>query len=137
MQRYAPALVLCLGLLVGCASPTQQQWTPTVDTYNDPNPETLYRDMEECRALALQASGSTTERATRSALTQGALGAAVGAGVGAVLGDDNWKGAREGAAVGAAAGALSGGIGTASNTDAQYRRAYSSCLRQRGHTVIN
>jgi uncharacterized protein YcfJ len=139
MKQRSLTTIFCAALLAGCASTstTQQQWTPTVDTYNDPRPETLSRDMEECRALALQASGPTTEQTARSAATKGALGAAVGAGLGAVLSDDNWRGAREGAAVGAAAGALAGGVGAASQTDSQFKRAFSSCMRQRGHTVIN
>ncbi|MCF7984846.1 MAG: hypothetical protein K9L70_10620 [Thiohalocapsa sp.] len=136
MKRLIP-LSLTLAIVSGCASTTQTQWTPTVDTYGNSRAQFLTRDTEECRALALQASGPTTEQATQSAITRGLVGAATGAAVGAVLNQNNWRGARRGAAVGVATGALSGAYGTAAQTDAAFRRAFNSCMRQRGHTVIS
>jgi uncharacterized protein YcfJ len=126
-----------LGLLTGCATASQTRWTPTVDTYGSSRAQYLTRDTEECRALALRASGSTSEQATQAAVTRGLVGAATGAAVGAVVNRDNWRGARRGAAVGAAAGAVSGGMGTAAQTDATFQRSFNNCMRQRGHRVIN
>lgn len=33
--------------MTGCAE--YSNWTPTVDTYQDPNAQNLTRDMQECR----------------------------------------------------------------------------------------
>ena len=124
-------------LLAGCATTSQTQWTPTVDTYGNSRAQYLTRDTEECRSLAMRASGSTSEQATQGAVSRGLVGAASGAAVGAVVTRDSWRGARQGAAIGATAGALSGGYSAAARTDAQFRRAFENCMRQRGHTVIN
>ncbi|KAA6187953.1 hypothetical protein F2Q65_00915 [Thiohalocapsa marina] len=133
-----PSLVLAAALTAGGCSSTQSTWTPTVDTYGNDRAQYLSRDLAECRALAMQASGGdANEQAARSAATKGAIGAAVGAGVGAVLAGDSWRGARQGAAVGVATGALAGGLGTASQTEAEFKRAYSNCMRRRGHNVLN
>ena len=59
-------------LLTACAS--QTGWTPTVDTYNDPNAGRLNQDMQECQQLAEQA-GSTA----KETLTGAAVGCLVGA----------------------------------------------------------
>ena len=136
MTRFL-GLSAALVILTGCATTDQTQWTPTVDTYGSSRAQFLTRDTEECRALAMRASGSTREQAAQSAVSQGLVGAATGAAVGAVVNRDNWRGARRGAAIGAAAGALHGGHSTAAQTDAQFRRAFYNCMRQRGHTVIN
>jgi uncharacterized protein YcfJ len=137
-MRRAYCLSVALLTLTGCATGVSQtQWTPTVDTYGSSRAQFLTRDTEECRALALRTSGSTSEQAAQSAVSRGLVGAATGAAVGAVVNRDNWRGARRGAAVGAAAGALSGGYRTAAQTDAQFQRAFNNCMRQRGHTVIN
>lgn len=136
MIKRLHGLSAALVILTGCST-TQTNWTPTVDTYGNSRAQYLSRDMEECRALALRASGSTSEQATESAVTRGLLGAATGAAVGAVLDRDNWRGARRGAAVGGAAGALSGGLGTASQTDATFQRAFNNCMQRRGHNVLN
>jgi len=135
--RRLLSLSTAVVILGGCATTPQTQWTPTVDTYGSSRAQYLTRDTEECRSLAMRASGSTSEHAAQAAVSRGLVGAATGAAVGAVVNRDNWQGARRGAAIGAAAGALSGGYGAAAQTDAQFRRAFNNCMRQRGHTVIN
>ena len=136
MNRFL-SLSTALMIVSGCATSSQTQWTPTVDTYGNSRAQYLTRDTEECRSLAMRASGSTREQATQAAVSRGLVGAASGAAVGAVVNRDSWRGARQGAAIGAAAGALSGGYSAAAETDAQFRRAFENCMRQRGHTVIN
>lgn len=136
-MRRISVFLTALGILTGCATTSQTQWTPTVDTYGSSRAQFLTRDTEECRALAMRVSGSTSEQAAQAAVSRGLVGAASGAAVGAVLNRDSWRGARRGAAVGATAGALSGGFGTAAQTDAAFQRAFNNCMRQRGHRVIN
>ena len=136
-MRRLFGLSMVLVILTGCATTSQTQWTPTVDTYGNSRAQFLTRDTEECRALAMRVSGSTREQATQAAVSRGLIGAASGAAVGAVVNRDNWRGARRGAAVGATAGALSGGFGAAAQTDAAFQRAFNNCMRQRGHRVIN
>lgn len=117
-------------LLSSCAS--QTGWTPTVDTYNDPNAYRLSQDIEECRQLASQASGGTVRETATGAAVGGLIGAAGGAAIGAATGN-----AGKGAAIGAAAGGIGGAAKQGIQSDDQYKNAYRSCLRQRGHTVIN
>jgi len=116
-------------LCAGCA--TQRPWTPTVDTFNNSNTQFVSRDMEECRNLALQASGSAPDQAVRGAVTGGLVGAAAGAAIGSAFGS-----AGRGAAVGAAAGGIGMGAVRASQTEQAFKRAYTNCMRQRGHNVI-
>ena len=116
-------------LMAGCASTTG--WTPTVDTYNDPNAYRLNQDMQECQQLASQAASSMKETAT-GAVAGGLIGAAGGAAIGAISGN-----AGKGAAIGAAAGGIGGGGYQGVRSDESYKNAYRSCLRQRGHTVLN
>lgn len=136
-MRRLLSLLTAVAIVTGCATTSQAQWTPTVDTYGSSRAQYLTRDTEECRSLAMRASGSTSEKATQSAISRGLVGAATGAAVGAVVDRDNWRGARRGAAIGGAAGAISGGSGAAARTDATFQRAFNNCMRQRGHTVIN
>ena len=60
----------------------------------------------------------------------GALGGAAG---GALLGGiiDGGRGAGKGAAIGAGVGAAGGGVHAAGSWNANYRRAYDSCMGQR------
>jgi outer membrane lipoprotein SlyB len=136
-MRRLLGLSAALVMLTGCATTSQTTWTPTVDTYGSSRAQYLTRDTEECRSLAMRASGSTSEQATQTAVSRGLVGAAAGAAVGAVVDRDNWRGARRGAAIGGVGGALSGGYGAAAQTDAAFQRAFNNCMRQRGHTVIN
>ncbi len=123
------AALAAFSLFTGCASTTG--WTPTVDTYNDPNAYRLNQDMQECEQLASQAAGSVKETAT-GAVAGGLLGAAGGAAIGAITGD-----AGKGAAIGAAAGGISGGGYQGVRSDETYKNAFRNCLRQRGHNVVN
>ena len=136
MTRKLLSLSVCLSLLAGCATTSQQQWTPTVDTFGISRAQYLSRDMEECRALALRTSGTTGQQATQGAVQGGLLGAAGGAAIGGIAGG-SWSGAGTGAALGAVAGGLVGGVSRSREADQQFQRAFRNCLRQRGHNVIN
>lgn len=130
MKKLSLFSIALICELSGCA--TQTGWAPTVDSYNDRNAYRLNRDAYECQQLASQASNGTVKETAIGAGVGGLIGAAGGAALGAILGN---------AGTGAAIGAVAGGIGGASKQGVQaednYKRAYSSCLRQRGHTVIN
>ena len=136
MIRRLFAISIGIATLTGCTTTSQTQWTPTVDTYDNSRAQYLSRDTEECRALAMRASGSQSEQTTQGALSGGLLGAAGGAAIGGILSGSN-RGLGRGAAVGAITGALAGGTRKASQTESQFKRAFNNCLRQRGHNVIN
>ncbi|MDX2170585.1 MAG: hypothetical protein SF182_26165 [Deltaproteobacteria bacterium] len=111
----------------------QSNWSPTVDTYGSSRAQFVNRDMEECRQLAFQVSGgSAVGQGARGAVGGGLVGAAGGAAIGAALGN-----AGRGAAVGAAAGGVGRGVQRAAQTDQAFQRAFSNCMRQRGHRVLN
>lgn len=131
MRRTASIVVLSLLLAAGAAA--QRGWTPTVDTYGSSRAQYLSRDTVECRSMAEQAAGgSGAGQAARGAVRGGAVGAAGGAAMGAVLGN-----AGRGAALGAVAGGVTRGAGAASSSNAAFQRAFSNCLRSRGHNVLN
>lgn len=117
-------------LLSACAS--QTGWTPTVDTYNDPNAARINQDMAECRQLAESASGGTAKEAAVGAGVGGLLGAAGGAVFGAFTGSPG-----TGAAIGAAAGGLGGAAKQGFGAEDKYKSAYNSCMSGRGHRVIH
>lgn len=119
----------CL-LLTACAQMTSYQ--PTVDPYGDQNAWRLNQDMAECQQLASHASGGTAKETAIGAGVGGLIGAAGGAALGAIIGNPG-----TGAAIGAAAGGIGGAAKQGLQSDDQYKRAYNSCLRQRGHRVIN
>ena len=124
--------IVLIQFLVSTVCWAQSNWTPTVDTFGSSRAQYLSRDQADCRELALQSSGSTGGSAARGAVRGGALGAAGGAAIGAAMGN-----AGRGAMVGAAAGGIGGGVRQAGASDEQFRRTFSNCLRQRGHTVLN
>ncbi|MBA3495071.1 MAG: hypothetical protein H0T87_13430 [Gammaproteobacteria bacterium] len=126
-KKYA--LVATLGL-AGCA--TQTGWAPTVDPYADPHPERISADTVECKQIAQQAAGSTGGETVKGTLLGGAIGAAAGAALGAAVGSPG-----TGAAIGAATGGIGGGAHNAYDTEGDYKRTYSNCMRGRGHNVIN
>jgi hypothetical protein len=130
MRRIIPIVLLQFLFSIACAA--QSNWTPTVDTFGSSRAQYLSRDQWECRELAMQTSGSAGGAAARGAIRGGAVGAAGGAAIGAALGN-----AGRGAAIGAAAGGISRASGQANASEAQFRRAFSNCLRQRGHNVID
>lgn len=117
-------------LVSGCYS--YGGWTPTVDTYNNPNAYRLNQDMAECRQLASQASGGTAKETAIGAGVGGLIGAAGGAVVGAFTGNPG-----AGAAIGAAAGGFGGAAKQGFGSEDQYQRAYKNCLRNRGQQVVN
>lgn len=133
MIRRPLILTAAWALLSACATTSQTQWTPTVDTYGNSRAQYLTRDMQECRALAMSASGETGEQAVAGAASGAVVGAAGGAAVGAILSGGS---ASRGAGVGAVLGGMSGGSARATQTEAEFRRAFSNCLRLRGHNVI-
>jgi len=136
VTRRLLSISACLSLLAGCATTSQTQWTPTVDTFGNSRAQYLSRDMEECRSLALRASGTTGEQATQGAVQGGLLGAAGGAAIGGIAGG-SWSGAGTGAALGAVAAGLAGGVSRSRQTEQEFKQAFQNCLRQRGHNVIN
>ena len=89
-------------------------------------------DLYECKQLALQASGGTANKVATNALIGGAVGAAGGAALGALAGN-----AGRGAAYGAAIGGIGAGTQGGVSAESQYKRAYTSCMRNRGHNVVN
>jgi uncharacterized protein YcfJ len=106
---------------------------PVVDTSTSKQPERLSTDLAECRQLAIRASGWTPPATViGGALASGAIGAAAGAAIGAALGDPG-----TGAAIGAAAGGISGGAQTGLTSQERFKSAFRTCLRNRGHAVVN
>jgi len=116
--------------LGGCAS--QTGWTPTVDSYNNPNAWRLNQDMRECDQLARQASGGLMTETAKGAAVGGLIGGASGAALGAITGDP-----AKGAILGATVGGLGGAAKEGFSSEDQFKRAYRNCLRNRGHNVIN
>jgi hypothetical protein len=130
MRRIAAILVL--SFLFATGGSAQSSWTPTVDTIGNSRAQYLSRDMVECRSMAEMAGGSRSGQAAGGAVRGGAVGAAGGAAMGAVLGN-----AGRGAALGAVAGGVTRGARGASSAEADFQRAFSNCLRGRGHNVLN
>jgi outer membrane lipoprotein SlyB len=127
------SLAAVFGLPLLCAAcVTQQPWTPTVDTYGSSRAQYLPRDTEECRALAFQTSGSAPAEGARGAVVGGLVGAATGAAIGAAVGN-----VGRGAAIGGIAGGVGTGLSRTAQSEAQFKRAFNNCMRQRGHRVIN
>src|SRR5215831_3180035 len=116
MKRSSPVGIALVLFCAGCT--TQQPWRPTVDTFNNSNAQNVSRDMEECRQLALQVSGSAPNEALRGAVTGGLVGAAAGAAIGSAFGSPG-----RGAAVGGAAGGLGMGAVRASQAEQAFKQA--------------
>ena len=111
-----------------------QQGYPQEQGYYPQNPSPnarLSQDMAECKQLASRSSGGTAYKTIEGGLVGGAIGAAGGAITGAFLGN-----AGQGAAIGAAAGGFTGGAYQGLSAEEAYKRAYSNCLRNRGHNVV-
>lgn len=128
MTRRLSLAALVLSI-TGCA--TYSGWEPTVDPYNDRNAARIPQDIEQCKLLAKQA-GSVGKETAMGAGAGALMGAAGGAALGAISGN---------AGTGAAAGAILGAFGGASKQglegDEQFKRAFNTCMRNRGHNVIN
>jgi len=130
MKKLTSSIVLIGSILVSaCAS--QTGWTPTVDTYNDPNAYRINQDMAECKQLASQASGGTVKETAIGAGVGGLVGAAGGAVVGAFTGNP-----AAGAAIGAAAGGFGGAAKQGFTAEEKYKNAYNNCMSGRGHHVV-
>jgi len=129
MHRTTMGLVYLL-TVVGCAS--MGGYKPTVDPYNDRHASRIPQDEQECRQLAQEASGGTAKEAAVGGAVGGLLGAATGAAVGAAVGRPG-----TGAAVGAAAGGMGGGAYKGLSADERFKRAFQTCMRNRGHHVID
>jgi hypothetical protein len=121
-----------LAVMLGATTGWARSWEPVIDTYGSSRAQYVDRDLRECRGLANQAGGDSVGSGARGALRGGLVGAAGGAAIGAALGN-----AGRGAAVGAAAGGISRGVGGASQSTSQFQQAFSNCMRQRGHRVLN
>ena len=121
-------MLVLSALATGCAS--MSGWHPIVDPRMDQHPETVQRDMVECKDLAKQASDITKEVAMGAGV--GAVtGAAGGAAVGAIAGS---------AATGAAGGAIlaiPAGLWKGYEANEDFKRSFKTCMRQRGHTLVN
>ncbi len=130
MRAMKLVLIVLTLFAFGCAS--QTGWQPTVDYRSGRGAETVQRDYAECGYLARHASGGTGTEAAKGALVGGLLGAATGAAIGAAVGNPG-----AGAAIGAASGGFGGGTIQGVRAEEQYKRAYSNCMRGRGHYVIN
>jgi len=131
MKKFKASIVIVSTVLLS-ACYSQGGYTPTVDTYNDPNAYRLNQDAEECKQLATQSSGGGTAKETAVGAGVGALiGAAGGAVVGAFTGNPG-----KGAAIGAAAGGLGGAAKQGFQSEDRYRNAYNSCMSNRGHHVV-
>ena len=128
MRRMLLAAACALGL-AGCVN--QNTWTPTVDTYGDPNAWRLSQDEAQCRQLAMQTSGSSVKKTAEGVGVGGLIGGALGAAVGAAAGSPGM-----GAAIGASVGGFGGGAYEGFDTNAAFKSAFDQCLRERGHQVI-
>lgn len=133
-MKFLPT-ILCSFLLMtalgvsGCAS--YSGYKPVLDPKNDPHPENVEMDLEECGKIAEEAA-DTVEDAGKGTVVGGAIGAVTGAVIGAITGDAG-RGATVGAAIGGSGGAVKGGI----SADEKYKRVYRNCMRNRGHTVLD
>ena len=121
-------IITILSFLSGCA--TIANYKPIVDTYGDERVSFLAQDTQECEQIAKQVS------VAKDVATYGATGALVGgaggAAYGALFGNP---------AIGAAAGAIGSSLAGATyggfQADERYKRVYRSCLRNRGHRVLD
>jgi outer membrane lipoprotein SlyB len=131
MKNKINFIFLISGLMLSaCAA--QSGWTPAIDTYGDKNVANIQQDKIKCAELAKDSSSDTGEDVGKGALIGGALGAAAGAAIGAAAGN-----AGKGAAIGAAVGGIGGGGIMGWNTSESYKEIFRSCMKNRGHTVLN
>lgn len=124
---------LALGLLsllvAGCVN--QHTWSPTVDPYASRNPARIEADKAECRRLAMEAAGNTTEETVKGGAVGGLVGAAAGAAIGAAAGSPG-----TGAAVGAATGGIGAGAVRAVQSNRRFQDAFRRCMEARGHPTL-
>jgi outer membrane lipoprotein SlyB len=118
-------LLVSVLALNGCAS---QNYGSAIDPSNDPNAAYIQQDTTECRTLAQNSAGNVAKEAAIGA----GVGAAGGAAVGALTGVWGGKAGTK-ALMGAAAGGLAGGAYQGYNANEKFKRAFDSCMRNRGH----
>ena len=123
------ASMLIIALTLGCVS--QNSWTPTDDTANDPKAEELAQDEAECRELAKKGAASGKHTA-EGAVEGAAVGVLAGAALGGIGGDPGI-----GAAAGATGGAATGGVAMARDSNSDFKQIFTNCLKERGHPVLN
>ncbi len=129
MKRVNLSATLAFSILAtGCAS--MSGWHPIIDPRMDQHPETVQRDMVECKSLAEQASDITKEVAMGAGVAA-VTGAAGGAAMGAAAGS-----AATGAAVGSVL-AIPAGLWEGYQANEEFKRSFKTCMRQRGHSVVN
>lgn len=110
--------------------PQQQQYGyPQQPYYQGNNSYEMQRAYAECEQLASQSANQTGE-VIQDTLVGGALGAAAGAAIGAISGN-----AGTGAMYGSTAGIAGAGYGMYKSDEA-YKRAYDTCMRNRGFNVL-
>lgn len=129
LKKFVVVAATTLGMS-GCAE--YSGWTPTVDTYGDPNAQNLTRDMEECKQLAKRAGGGGVTETAKGMAMGGLVGGAAGAALGAVTGSPG-----AGAALGAAAGGIGYGATKGVGAQDQYKNSYIRCMKNRNHNVVN
>ena len=126
-------MIAALAVLAsGCSTVTR--WEPVINTGAEKHPESVQKDVAECKVLALKAAGYLEDGAVGT-LAGAAGAAATGAIAGALI--PGAVSAGVGAAVGAPIGAVAGLWWSEYEADLTYRRAFSNCLWQRSHTPIN
>lgn len=113
----------------GCVS--QSSWTPAVDTANDPHADRLPQDEAECREIA-QKGAATNKETARGAAEGAAVGVLAGAALGAIGGSPG-----VGAMAGASSGAVGGGASMARDSNSDFKRIFTNCLKERGHPALN
>jgi len=154
MKQIVLALT-CVLMLAGISSMMRAQ-SLTFSSSKGQTAERQTKDNGECHAIASQQSGFDPAKAQASQSQQStggqgvkgaAKGAAVGATAGAIGGD-----AGQGASTGAKAGMVAGGVNrrqnrredksqkeaaqtTASQGQAAYNKALTSCMQERGYVV--
>lgn len=131
MKKLTTNTIIVVGSILLTACAQVSGYKPTVDTYNDPNAQMIPQDQAQCEQLASEAA-STGKETAMGAGAGALMGAAGGAVVGAFTGNPG-----TGAAIGAAAGGLTGGAYKGLSSDDAYKRAFNSCMRNRGHNVVN
>lgn len=130
-MKYITILFVAL-IMTGCASVSK--WEPTLNAKVDKNSNSAEQDVLECRVLADKAAGWVSE-GVEGALVSGAGGAAEGAVIGALV--SGAGGAGVAAAAGAPIGAIAGLWWSEYEANLEFKRAFSNCLWQRGHPVVN
>jgi outer membrane lipoprotein SlyB len=128
--RAISITLLATVCMAGCAE--YGGYRPTIDTYNDPNAQTLGRDDSDCRAMAKESSGGAAAQTATGGVVGGLIGAAAGAAIGAATGNPG-----KGAAIGAATGGVGGGAYKGITANEDYKVAYRTCMRSRGHSVVD